>query len=60
MNTKHLNDILEWSEDNKIKTGELISEYTALAISFSNDGFKPDNFDYQLAYDVIKEKYQQK
>jgi len=61
MNNKHLNDFLEINEHNpEIKTGDLISEYTSVAIQFSNDGFRPSNKDYDLAYKVIIDKYRLK
>jgi len=58
MNTKHLNDFLEIHEiDSSVSVGDLVSEYTRLAIEYSVDGFKPDSFDYDLAYTVVMDKY---
>ena len=57
MNDKHLNDFLELSDELEIKTGDLISEYTMIAINYSKNGFTPDSFDYDLAYNTIMEKY---
>lgn len=57
MNNKHLEDFLDLSDDLNIKTEDLISEYTALAIKFSSDGFSPKSFDYDLAYSVVYDKY---
>jgi len=58
MNTKHLNDFLEIHEaDPSVVVGDLVSEYTRLAIDYSVDGFKPDSFDYDLAYNIVIDKY---
>jgi hypothetical protein len=57
MNTKHLNDFLEIAEKQNIKTGELISEYTALAIKYSNNGYTPTTANYNKAYKTIMRTY---
>jgi hypothetical protein len=58
MNTKHLNDFLEINEtDSSVSVGDLVGEYTRLAIEYSSDGFMPSSFDYDLAYRVVVDKY---
>jgi hypothetical protein len=55
MDTKHLEDFLDRSDKLGIKTGDIISEYTRLAINYSANGFSPTVDDYELAYETIKE-----
>lgn len=58
MNQEHLEYILEMHyKDNNIIVGDVISDYTRLAISYSYDGFTPCEKDYNKAFSVIKEKY---
>jgi len=55
MNKEHLNDFIERARYLSIPVGNLVSEYTSLAISYSADGFKPTSKDYDLAYQTIQE-----
>jgi len=58
MDNKHLDDFIALYDAGVVaKVGDVISEYTAKAIGFSNDGFSPDSFDYDLAYRFIMDKY---
>lgn len=57
MDRKHLDDFLEIAEEQDLKTGDLVSEYTALAIQYSKNQFTPTNKDYDKAYETIINKY---
>ena len=58
MNRDHLDDFLKIHEDcPSVTVGSLVSEYTAIAINLSKDGFRPDSFDYDLAYKIVIDKY---
>jgi len=57
MNNVHLNDFLDLSDELDVKTGDLVSLYTAKAIEFSVDGFSPCVVDYDKAYVFVMELY---
>lgn len=57
MDPKHLNDLLEITEEQNIKTGDLVSEYTALAIQYSNNGYTPTTANYNQAHEEMIKKY---
>jgi len=58
MNNKHLNDYIKINEDNpEIKVGDLVSEYTRIAIEHSANKFSPTVLDYQYAHEKVMEQY---
>ena len=60
MNRDHLEDFLRIHDlKPEISVGSLVSEYTSLAVSFAGDpkNFAPDDFDYDLAYKIVIDKY---
>jgi len=63
MNTDHLNDFIDLTEQIKkeegilIPVGDLVSHYTSVAIQESNDQFKPTENNYYRAYLKTMKKY---
>jgi len=55
MNNEHLNDFIERADKLNLPVGDIISDYTRLAINYAIDPMKPQEEDYNLAYDTIKE-----
>ena len=64
MNKQHLDDFLQINEENpNIKVGDLIREYTGLAVNFAgshDDLYRTTDKDYELSHKVMMEKYKTK